>query len=104
MGSPLDNCMLRRFTEWLRIREAVVGGPQITPAQQTAQDMTTDALQKMPLKPGQNPADMLSSPKGQTDLLAKTNQMAKAKGKPLNIGAAANAMDAAKAQAPAPGM
>lgn len=76
---------------------------KLSPAQQTAQDATTTALQKMPLKPGQKPADLLNDPKGQTDLLSAANKQAKSQGKPLNLGAAANAMDAAAAN-PQPGM
>lgn len=92
---------LQKFTEWLRLRETGLAGPQtkLTPAQQTAQDATTNALQKMPLKPGQNPADVLKDPQGQKKLLQQANKEAQQKGKPLNLGAAADAMDPAAAQA-----
>lgn len=95
---------IQSFTEWLRLRE--VGGPQmqLTPAQQTAQDATTTALAKMPMKPGQNPTDLLKDPKGQQDLLQAANKEAKQKGKPLNIGAAAASMDAAAATDPTAGV
>jgi hypothetical protein len=100
-----DMDRIKKFSEWLYLREMGPAAPQtkLTPAQQTAQDATTSALQKMPMKPGQKPADLLNDPKGQADLLQAANKQAQQKGKPLNLGAAATAMDAAAA-APQPGM
>lgn len=108
MGAALDNGMkrLQKFTEWLRLREGALAGPQtkLTPAQQTAQDVTTTALQKMPMKPGQTPAEVLEDPMGQKKLLDQANKQAKSQGKQLNLGAAAGTMDAAKAADPKQGV
>ena len=91
---------IQRFTEWLRLRETGLAGPQtkITPAQKTAQDATTDAIQNMTMPPGVNPAEFLNDPKGQKKLLGQANKEAQKQGKQLNLGAAASAMDAAAAQ------